>query len=205
MSLKHAILGFLSYQSMSGYDLKKAFDTSVRHFWPADQSQIYRTLSQLEGENLVEKEVIPREDRLDLKIYHITQAGSGELQRWLTTPLPEEDDREPLLVQIFFGGLVTDEAMLTLLDHQIQQAQDRLAIYETIYRAGLERLESFDQPRFGFFTILTLEYGIQSNQVGLDWLQQVRRRVAQKNFAPADFSNLFRGNHPAGEGHAIEP
>ena len=45
MSLDHAILGFLNYKPLSGYDLKKVFDSSVRHFWYADQSQIYRTLS----------------------------------------------------------------------------------------------------------------------------------------------------------------
>ena len=44
MSLDHAILGFLNYRRYSGYDLKKIFDKSVRHFWPADQSQIYLTL-----------------------------------------------------------------------------------------------------------------------------------------------------------------
>jgi PadR family transcriptional regulator, regulatory protein AphA len=198
MSLKHAILGFLSYQPMSGYDLKKAFDNSVRHFWPADQSQIYRTLNQLDRETLVEKEIIPREDRLDLKIYHITPAGSAEIHRWLTMPLPDGDDREPLLVQIFFGGLITDEEMAALLDHQIAQVQERLQVYETIYRAGLERLEGFDQPRFGFFTILTLEYGIRSNQVALDWLIETRRRVAEQNYTPADFSDLFRGSNPVG-------
>ena len=47
MSLEFAILGFLNYHPYSGYDLKKIFDTSVSHFWPADQSQIYRTLSRL--------------------------------------------------------------------------------------------------------------------------------------------------------------
>ena len=66
MSLKYAILGFLSYKSFSGYDLKKAFDNSVRHFWSANQSQIYRTLAQLDEEGLVAKEVIEREERLDM-------------------------------------------------------------------------------------------------------------------------------------------
>ena len=47
MSLEYAILGFLNYLPLSGYDLKKMFDTSVQHFWPADQSQIYRTLARL--------------------------------------------------------------------------------------------------------------------------------------------------------------
>ncbi len=47
MSLEYAILGFLNYHPYTGYDLKKIFDTSIRHFWPADQSQIYRTLARL--------------------------------------------------------------------------------------------------------------------------------------------------------------
>ena len=58
MSLEQAILGFLNYRPFSGYDLKKIFDTSVRHFWPADQSQIYRTLNRLAEKSLAEMEVI---------------------------------------------------------------------------------------------------------------------------------------------------
>jgi hypothetical protein len=60
MSLEFAILGFLNYQPYSGYDLKKIFDTSVRHFWPADQSQIYRTLEMAPG--MVFDSLLPGED-----------------------------------------------------------------------------------------------------------------------------------------------
>ena len=56
MSLEHAILGFLNYKPLSGYDLKKIFDTSVRHFWAADQSQIYRTLNRLTERGWAEME-----------------------------------------------------------------------------------------------------------------------------------------------------
>jgi len=58
MSLEFAILGFLNYQPYTGYDLKKIFDTSIRHFWPADQSQIYRTLARLTEQGLAEMEKI---------------------------------------------------------------------------------------------------------------------------------------------------
>jgi len=75
MSLEFAILGFLHYHPYSGYDLKKAFDASVRHFWPADQSQIYRTLGRLTEQGLAEMEVIEQTERPDRKVYHITQAG----------------------------------------------------------------------------------------------------------------------------------
>jgi PadR family transcriptional regulator AphA len=102
MSLKYAILGFLNLKSLSGYDLKKAFDNSVRHFWPANQSQIYRTLAQMTKEGILEKEVVERDERLDMKIYRISEKGREELHQWLATPLPSQDTREPFLVQLFF-------------------------------------------------------------------------------------------------------
>ena len=49
MSLKHAVLGFLSIAPMTGYDLRKHMEESVAHFWPADQAQIYRTLGPPRG------------------------------------------------------------------------------------------------------------------------------------------------------------
>ena len=80
MSLEYAILGFLNYHPYSGYDLKKVFDNLVRHFWPADQSQIYRTLSNLIQTWLGEMEVIEQNDRPDRKVYSITETGQVNCQ-----------------------------------------------------------------------------------------------------------------------------
>ncbi len=79
MSLEHAILGFLNYHPYSGYDLKKIFDTSVQHFWPADQSQIYRTLNRLTEQGYAQVEKVDQENRPDRKVYHITADGRAEL------------------------------------------------------------------------------------------------------------------------------
>ena len=79
MSLEYAILGFLNYRPLSGYDLKKVFDNSVRHFWPADQSQIYRTLTKLAEQGYVEQEIVRGLDRPDRKEYRITPAGREAL------------------------------------------------------------------------------------------------------------------------------
>lgn len=74
MSLESAILGSLNYHPYSGYDLKKIFDTSVRHFWHADQSQLYRTLGCLAEQGLLELEKVAQEDRPHRKVYQITPA-----------------------------------------------------------------------------------------------------------------------------------
>lgn len=58
MSLQHGILGFLNYGPCSGYELAKAFHSSVQFFWPAQTSQIYLTLGKLESVGLVTHETV---------------------------------------------------------------------------------------------------------------------------------------------------
>lgn len=182
MSLKHAILGFLWNNALTGYDLKKAFDQSVRHFWPANQSQIYRTLAELDEQGFIEKEVIPREERLDMKVYSITEAGREELHRWLSTPLPPQDYREPALIQVYFGGKLTDEELISLLNHEIQSLEEKLTIYESIYKMNQEVIHTVQDLRASVLMVSTIEYGILSNRAGLDWLKSLVERVRTGNY-----------------------
>ncbi len=182
MSLKHAILGFLSFKSLSGYDLKKVFDNSVRHFWPANQSQIYRTLAQMAKAGLLEIEVIKRDDRLDMKIYHLSEAGRAELHRWLATLQPPQDFREPFLIQVFFGSHLSDEELLDLLRHKVQATQEALDTFNVIYNANIAR-QPEDQRAF-FLNMLTLDYGVKGSQAELEWLHKAIQQIETKTFDP---------------------
>ena len=187
MSLKHAILGFLSFKSLSGYDLKKAFAHSIHHFWPANQSQIYRTLAGLKDDGLVGQEVIEREERLDMKIYHITEAGQEELHRWLSTPLQASDSREPFLIQVYFGGKLSDDEIIDLLQHEIRAAEERLVIYDTMYKQFQELIKTSEDPRATFLSVTTLEYGILSNLNVVEWMKSIVERVKNKDYTLRDF------------------
>lgn len=182
MSLKHAILGFLSYLPLSGYDLKKAFDSSVQHFWPANQSQIYRTLAELEEDGMVAKEVIEREERLDMKIYHVTEAGRAELHVWLSTPQPERDDREPFLIQVYFGGQISDDELLKVMRHKLKETEERLAVYEAVNQMVKNTPSKIQDPRAIFLSILTLEAGYVNNQSIATWLRSAIERIENKNY-----------------------
>lgn len=182
MSLKHAILGFLSFAPLSGYDLKKAFDNSVQHFWPANQSQIYRTLAELDEQGLVKKDVIARDERLDMKIYHITKTGRTELRQWLTAPLSERDDREPFLIQVYFSGLLNDDEVLNLFNQKLKETQERLAVYESVYQMVQNTPQKIDDKRAIFFSILTLEAGYINNQAIAEWLKSAIARIKNKKY-----------------------
>jgi PadR family transcriptional regulator AphA len=180
MSLEHAILGFLNYGPFSGYDLKKIFDISVQHFWPADQSQIYRTLSRLEDKGWAEVQVIEQEDRPDRKVYHITEAGQEELRRWLTTPLPPQAARSAPLIQVFFAAQLSDEEILTIFERWAELARALLARYDQVCQEGDEYDETFASPRDSFFWMLTLEFGVKSAQTQLEWFESVIQRIRDK-------------------------
>ncbi|HCK65826.1 MAG TPA: PadR family transcriptional regulator [Anaerolineae bacterium] len=182
MSLKHAILGFLSFAPFSGYDLKKAFDNSVQHFWPANQSQIYRTLAELDEQGFVKKEIVERDERLDMKIYSITKAGRSELHQWLTSPLPERDEREPFLIQVYFSGLLTDEEVLNLFNQKLKETEERLAVYETVYQMIQNTPPSIEDKRAIFFSILTLEAGYINTQSIAEWLESAIARIKNKKY-----------------------
>src|SRR5512146_187920 len=141
MSLEFAILGFLNYHPYTGYDLKKIFDTSIRHFWPADQSQIYRTLARLTGLGFAKVEKVPQEDRPDRKVYHITEAGRAELLRWLASPPPLDDPRSAPLIQVFFTGQLSDQEILAKFEGFAEMMRFILAQYEQIPA----QIEPFEQ------------------------------------------------------------
>ena len=183
MSLKHAILGFLSFSPFSGYDLKKAFDNSVQHFWPANQSQIYRTLAELEESGFVEKEVIERDERLDMKIYNITETGRDELHQWLATPLPERDTREPFLIQIYFGGKLSDKEILNLLNRKLKEIEERIAVYEAVYQMSQSTPSKVTDKRTNFFALLTLELGYIDAKSDAAWLRSAIERVETKKYS----------------------
>lgn len=177
MSLDHAVLGFLNYRPLSGYDLKKMFDGSVRHFWYADQSQIYRTLAKLAERGWVEMEVVEQSERPDRKVYHITAAGQTELREWLAGPFPMQQPHSGPLVQVFFSGQLSDEEVL----HRFKAAADFFRMLLATYNQIPPQMDSIMQgagsPREKYFWGLTVDLGIRTMQAQLDWAEDIIRTI----------------------------
>jgi PadR family transcriptional regulator, regulatory protein AphA len=185
MSLEYAILGFLNYRPLSGYDLKKVFDNSVRHFWPADQSQIYRTLAKLAEQAYVEQKIVRGLDRPDRKEYRITPAGREALRAWLTAPLPSQDVRIAELIQVFFAGQLSDEQALGLFERLAAGARATLAAYDQVPQPTDADTQAAGLQRERFFWQLTLEYGIMAAQMDLAWSEGVIARIKGGQLPPA--------------------
>ena len=172
MSLEYAILGFLNHQPYSGYDLKKIFDTSVRHFWPADQSQIYRTLSRMQKEGWVDIHVIHQENRPDRKEYAITESGRQAFHRWMITPLMPEENRSADMIQVFFAGSLTDEEAIMIFERAAAQMRAGLAQYDMISRDPQQYSQNTQSPRDFYFWMLTLDVGVNLLKSNLSFIEE---------------------------------
>jgi DNA-binding PadR family transcriptional regulator len=173
MSLEHAILGFLNYRPFSGYDLKKIFDTSVRHFWPADQSQIYRTLNRLADKGFAEMQKVEQESRPARKEYSITDSGREALREWLVTPLPFEDNRSAPLIQVFFAGQLSNAEIIEMYRRVAGYMRQGLAQYDQIPQEMEAYSDYVQSPREFFFWMQTLEIGKMMARTNLAWIENV--------------------------------
>lgn len=134
MSLTHGILGFLSYQSMTGYDISKAFDSSVKFFWYAQASHIYLELGKLAQKNFVTCEQIVQTDKPNKKLYTITPAGKKEFLSWLSAENkePSKGIKNAFLMKVFFGGNQTPRESILLLKSFRKDCQTYLLEMQSI-------------------------------------------------------------------------
>lgn len=178
MPLEHAILAFLEFQPMTGYDLKKFFDVSVTHFWSTTQSHIYKSLDGLEKKGWAEATVIPQEGKPNRKEYQITDAGRSELRRWLVTPLPMDPVRDAHLIQIFFSHFSSNEEIGALLESRIKEIREQLQILKTSAQAGLdENAKRIGVERARQLWQLTLDYGIAYYEFELAWFEKTLKHL----------------------------
>lgn len=183
MPLEHAILAFLEYEPLTGYDLKKYFDQSVAHFWSATQSHIYKALGELEKQGWVTVTLIPQEGKPNRKEFHITDSGRAELHAWLTTPLPLDQVRHAWLIQVFFSHTSTNEAIITLLQARIEAIRTRLQTYRTDAQSAIvENAKQIGSARAHALWQITLDYGIDYYESELVWLEKTLARL--RNLPP---------------------
>jgi DNA-binding PadR family transcriptional regulator len=178
MSLNHLILGILSQESLSGYDINKRFLESVEPFWTTDQSQIYRALHRMREKGLVRVEHVVQADVPDKKVYHLTEAGQAELDTWLTTPLTARQApiREGWLGQLFFADNVPDATLVKVLETYRDEVGERVAALEAA-QAVFGESDGPGIARGDRLRLMTLEYGIAVQQAVRDWLNEAIARV----------------------------
>jgi DNA-binding PadR family transcriptional regulator len=126
MDVKTVCLGMLTDGEASGYDLKKAFESSFGHCFAAGYGSIYPALASLAEGGCVSCEEIPQDGKPDRKVYRITDKGWEQLLTELDDPAPSHKIRSEFLATMAFAHLMTPAQVQTVLDSRIRDAEENL-------------------------------------------------------------------------------
>jgi PadR family transcriptional regulator AphA len=106
MNVKTLCLGLLSIREACGYDLKKAFESTFKHFYPAGYGSIYPALADLAENGLVSCREIPQEGKPDRKIYRITDEGRRHFRTALRDTQPQHKLGSEFWAMLFLADLL---------------------------------------------------------------------------------------------------
>jgi PadR family transcriptional regulator, regulatory protein AphA len=196
VSLEHAILGFLNARPRSGYDLKtRCFDAEAKAFWNADQAQIYRTLERLKTDHLVRASVRRQSGKPDRKVYEITPSGRDAFAHWETTAAPLPPARDAFLLQVYFAGEASDDAIAALVSDRRALHQARL---EELRAEAIELSRDHTVPvRISVMRQAAYDGAMTSERATIDWLDDILEAISDgqlpesENSSPGTQNPLF--------------
>ena len=175
-----AALGLLAWSGeRSGYELHKLAEGSVGFIWAPARSQLYAVLKRLEGAGLVSGRHVVQADRPDKRLFRITDAGTATLRAWLDEVEPiEPEDRDGLLLKLFFGASGDPEAGRRQLQDYRERTAQRLATYREI-----ERTFAGETSSAALHRLLSLRMGIALMEAGLAWSDEALAALARPGAA----------------------
>jgi DNA-binding PadR family transcriptional regulator len=172
VSIRHLILGLLTQQPMSGYDIKR-FLKSLS--WLIDSpsfGSIYPNLRTLQEEGLVTMEEVLRQRKQPRKIYTITETGRQALSEWMDQPTSPDASLKAFLVRLILAGSFSHTGLIV----HLQQRRSQIAAHHTTLKQIVETLdETADSGQR-----LAFDYGLALATVELAWLDSKLELLSQQ-------------------------
>lgn len=126
----YALLGLLSFdRELSGYDLKKWADSSLRFFyWSPATSQIYNELKRLERLGYVSSRETPQDELRNKRVYRITDPGRDALTEWVEhSPVEPPMLKHSVMMRVWLGHLAGGERLKEILEQHRDYCDAMLA------------------------------------------------------------------------------
>lgn len=171
MALRHAVLAALLDGELSGYQLAKAFDLGVANFWHAQPQQLYAELTRLERDGLVAGREVVQETRPNKRLFHVTDAGLAELERFTAASAKPSFVRDDLLVQVQAADHVDTGTLIARLTERAAFAQAKADLFTQLLTAMRGDRTEAEFLRHGdrVGPYLTCTRGLAFEQANHDW------------------------------------
>lgn len=170
-SFRYFILGLLTQQPMSGYDIKHFIEGLDCLLGAPSFGAIYPALHTLLEDELVTVEVSLRPNGPLRKLYSITERGRTALQAWVAQSTASSEKLKSFVMHLIMVGDLSGDC---LIEHLEQRRQAVVAQYVTLEQivSGLDEKANVGQR-------LALEYGLATTTAELNWLDDKLTQLAR--------------------------
>lgn len=170
------ILGLLSHEELTGYEIKKRMDTALKYFWGASYGSIYPALS-----DLVERGLAVKRDGAENKrskiIYSITEEGKKYLKDWIQIPAERDELRSETLLKLFFGSEGGALQAISHIDAFEKKIEKELPYLLGAAQTLRNHIDADDAHKY---YLLTVEFGIKTYHAYLEWCKEARIMLAEE-------------------------
>ena len=167
--IDYVILGILSHENLTGYDIKKRLDSRLRFFWNASYGSIYPTLSRLEEMNMITRDKHDDKQKgRERIVYAITDDGKTYLYEWLKKPVVKDELRYETLLKLFFGNELGEQCSINHIKTFQKKISDELLVLETC----VAQLEGDLENHTHVYYLLTAKFGVETYRAYLKWCEE---------------------------------
>ena len=164
------ILGLLSHEDRTGYDIKKQIDGAISFFWKGSFGNIYPALKDLEESGFVTRAGAAEGGREKI-VYSITADGREHLAEWLKNGQVTNELRYETLLKMFFGGNAGREDALANIGMFEAEVRQSLAVLK-MYCANLEKVLDVEDHVYFY---LTASFGVETYEAYLKWCDKAKK------------------------------
>jgi DNA-binding PadR family transcriptional regulator len=174
------LLGLLTIEPMSGYDLGQVIRDSVGHFWNESYGQIYPNLKRLAEAGQVTAQTERQKGKPERHVYSITKKGRKRLAAWLEVAPQPEIPRNELLLKLFFGAQISPEISIQHVERMVESERAFLREFKRIELEEIAKSEQYpDAPYWKMaarFGQLELEAHQRWGEETLDELRKIAKK-----------------------------
>jgi PadR family transcriptional regulator AphA len=182
--IRHFILGLLTQQPMSGYDIKRFLKNLSWLIDVPSLGSLYPSLHALLKDGLVTVEVVARQDRPPRKIYTITETGEKALQAWLSQPSEPNASLKKFIMRL---ALASQLSQVGLLAH-LEQRRARVVTQKASLEQSITEGKGVDLGER-----LMLDYELSLAAAELAWLDGTLARLSKPSLSVEAAENEDRG------------
>ncbi|ALB46855.1 PadR family transcriptional regulator [Clostridium sp. MF28] len=177
-TLKYAILGLINRNPLTGYDITKEFNSGLVEFWYAKHSQIYPELKKLTDEGLISYETVIQGEKLEKKLYTITEKGRKSLQKWLSKDDPlEPTPKDIFKLKAYFCDEMDHDTLVKQFKNTLTKHIERLEYLENSMDELLKAKDILTVSSSDFGGYIILNGAIMREKSYIEWLEDCLKKM----------------------------